>query len=122
MKIKTFIEKAIKGGWNKDYKLVYAGEFEDVLLAHKTHKARSIAKIVSEILLDPLAWQAVGKVEGWSEGEENCRGSRECVKGKHELHNPCIWEIVEPDWKKEMHNMIGALIEGKTIEEFIETL
>lgn len=47
MTIKTFIEKAIRGGWN-----------EREWFEKHTH-------ICSAIFLDPAAWQAVGKTERW---------------------------------------------------------
>lgn len=56
----------------------------------------------AEILLDPLAWQAVGKVEGW--------------------HRGSLDEAFHPTWKQNMHRMIDALAEGKTIEDYLKTL
>lgn len=55
MNIKTFIKKAIEGGWvpNKNIPFAdiegYAGFYKE------------------GTLLDPLAWQAVGNVEGWDD-------------------------------------------------------
>lgn len=60
---------------------------------------------IAEMVLDPLAWQAVGKVEGW----EKISYCREC-------------EVADSGYKGRMHRMIDALAEGKTIEEFISTL
>jgi len=82
MTIKDFINKAIEGGWMPDAdtpEIYYEG-------------------IRTNALLDPLAWQAVGKVEGWEDRD------------------------TEPNWQNKMHQMIDALVEGKTLEEFIETL
>ena len=78
MTIKTFIEKAIEGGWEKPS---FGWETED-----ESEQA--------VMFLDPLAWQAVGIVVGWDD-----YGSR-----------------------VQMHNMIDALTEGKSLKEFIETL
>lgn len=64
-------------------------------------------------LLDPLAWQAVGKVEGWKDG------------GNEEEIEEDEWkpgDIIGPRYLFEMHRMIDSLAEGKTIEQFISTL
>jgi len=123
MTIKTFIEKAIEGAWR--YK--YAGNLVSVddingLVEFMTPHETTFEIHISQILLDPLAWQAVGKVEGWYEERVICRGSIACEKGVDERHNPCVWETRQAKWKQEMHRMIDALAEGKTIEKFIETL
>lgn len=85
MTIQQFIEKAIEGGWKPDNaeRESYSG----------THKYLFVAGV----MLDPLAWQAVGKVEGWD-------------KKKYD------------SWKFVMLSMTEALINGKTIQEFLATL
>lgn len=55
------------------------------------------------MFLDPLAWQAVGKVENWR-------------------NHSTGWFAYKSPWCEKMHAMIDALAEGKSIEEFIETL
>lgn len=62
---------------------------------------------LQQILLDPASWKAVGKVEGWDEVEMQDR--HRAVNGKSEAVN-------------NMHRMIDALAEGKSIETFLETL
>ena len=52
-----------------------------------------------QIFLDPKPWQAIGKIKKW----------QPCSKCKYA-------------WEHTMHDMIDALAEGKTIEEFIKTL
>lgn len=105
---KQFIEKAIKGGWSEPK--------EDCSYC-KTPMAC--------ILLDTLAWQAVGKLEGWGE---------KCSKCKRKLSDyqivPCgacaTWKEAQQKSMGEkgylMHRMIDALVEGKSIESFLETL
>ena len=110
MTIKQFIEKAIKGGWRKEQKgtlkihdigcywIDY--EYED-----KDGYPILCDLSVEKILLDPLAWQAVGKVEGWSANYSYDSTSIK-IRG----------------WGDYMHQMINALAEGKTIEEFLKIL
>lgn len=98
MKIQQFIEKAIEGGWdekkNPRMQLV-RGRYRDSGFPHEL------------MFLDPLAWQAVGKVEGW----DKCpQGIEDCVS----IHLGNTLEI----WK----NMLEALWLGKTIEQYLEML
>ena len=96
-RFKEFIEKAKRGGWKiEDYHPLYitdssvVGELKEFPLEC--------------MFLDPLAWKAVGKVEGWWTDIE-CNN-------------------INPDtyYKKQIHKMIHALCEGKSIETFLETL
>ena len=117
--VKEFKEKAIEGGYDIPTR-------EDCCMDYFYHSA---------ILLDILAWQAVGKVEGWGfhpNGKlENYKsmvviGSsgrfhwQECIGGIGKSYTKDDFHI--PIWLYKMHRMIDALAEGKTIEEFIETL
>ncbi len=79
-------------------------------------------KSLSELVLDTEVWRAVGKVEGWEEDKEVCRGSIACIKGVDEKHSPCLWETIEADWKVNIHRMVQALIDGKSLEEYLSTL
>lgn len=74
MTIQQFIEKAKLGGYSE-----YADD-------------------IRGMLLDSLAWKAVGKVEGWE-----ANGDRYA-------------------WLYFMHRMIDALADGKTISDFLATL
>ena len=80
MTIKQFIEKAIEGGWDID----------------------RTGREISRILLDPLAWQAVGRAQD----KERTDG----MKPNSSL------------WRQRMHQMIDVLAEGKSLIEFVETL
>lgn len=66
-----------------------------------------------EIFLDPLAWQAVGKVEGWGKSSYP-----EFTYGK----NHSMTSSTTKNYRWRMHAMIDALIAGKTLEEYIESL
>ena len=112
MTIKTFIEKAIKGGWNDGYEAysIITGAHDGPHLQISDKKFSNPAgKLISihEIIVDPRAWQAVGKVEGWN--KEHCVGNS--IKG-----------MTKGSWLYYQHTMIDALAEGKSIEEFLETL
>ena len=136
MTIKQFISCAIEGGWNESYTLKNFGIMGDVLLVDGM---RSKALIVAEIILDPSAWRAVGKVKGWKEGEVRvcvgCGVSPEpeevSLWGKHigkydgRKKNGCdsdVWVYNHGQYEIEMHGMIDALCDGKTIEEYIATI
>ena len=99
MQIKQFIEKAIEGGH-------YPSSRMQKVLDGNRRMGKTSAKLYfmwNVIFLDPKAWEAVGKVEGWREGDIE------------DDENP-------PDYVLQMHQMIDALCEGKTVEEFIKTL
>jgi len=95
MTISDFIKKAIAGG--------YEG-------IENSDSSEATCPCCGGLwIIDPLAWQAVGKVEGWNEGVEG---------GRMDMHNH--WNL--PGWHEKMHRMIDALAEGKTIEEFLKIL
>lgn len=104
MTIQEFIEKAIKGGWD---------DTEYAFVCTPDGNSR-LAWLVGnweydeKIFLDPKLWQAVGKVEGWSELKTPNRSP----VGQYEAGS----------WFFHMHRLIDALAEGKTIEEYLATL
>ncbi len=93
MTIKKFISSAIKGGWECPWVAV----LEDTDLA-STISLNS--GYLCEALLDPKAWESVGKVEGWTDA----------------------WHSPKSTAREKMHDMIDALVDGYTLEDFIETL
>lgn len=112
MTIKSFIEKAIEGGWRNPRGYVDSQFIIDM-------------DEVPHILLDPLAWKAVGKVDGWKPISEcdYCGGSGRCP----DAPEPCAFcEGTGTDqsitWLSQMHRMIDTLADGKTIEQYLETL
>lgn len=125
MTIKQFIEKSVEGGWipQRPYLVLQfekgAKLYADTVLAQM---------LIQEIVLDPLAWQAVGKVEGWAKCVCSC-GNKE-FKLFQRVESHCMEctkcdEVINrknPEWKFQMHRMIDALADGKTIESFIKTL
>ncbi len=67
------------------------------------------------MLLSAEAWKAVGKVEGWKDSV--CFG---CGDTSERICD-CEQRTGE-EWLLNMHDMIDALAEGKTIEQYLETL
>ena len=82
---KQFIEDAIEGGWK-----LYAYDVNEIFKR----------ELVFRVLLDPLAWQAVGKTRGWEESKGN---------GEY------------PVFRDEWHAFIDELMKKKTIEESLST-
>lgn len=103
MTIHSAIEKAIQGGWDFTENVNFSDE-DRSRFKRSPHlkEAKTIMGFWGTVLLDPLFWQALGKVEGWHKG----------IAPEHEhLY-----------WKAHWHAMVDALAEGKTIEQFFETL
>lgn len=108
---KQFIEKALEGGW----KASEQGE-------GKTIEHVFFPAWFEKVLLDPLAWAAVGKVEGW--GHE-MKGNGIPIGTYPEAMVHVLFHKTNkliPVWQFHMHQMITALCEGKSIEQFLETL
>lgn len=131
MTIQTSIEKAIKGGW-KPYDLARVRSTAPIvkvelyatvacLYEDETHYQRYH---IDRIFFDPSLWKALGTVEGWI--CRTCKGT-----GKQHIIDDllgggtCEWDKdceCEKPWLENMHRMIDALAEGKTIEQYLETL
>lgn len=128
MTIKEFIEKAIEGGWiYQDEKPVYDNTQKAPCIARFTFDGINFGITLEQIILDPLAWQAVGKVEGWNErGKHNMKGNNlrcsDCGEKPHVGTGVCYRNHKDSEWKNNMHQMIDALTEGRSLEEFISTL
>lgn len=117
MTIQQFIEKAIEGGWKAANK-PYLDRSETGWATVGFHEVSvNVLMWHHEILLDPEAWKAVGKMEGWdsqwevSTGLLNEYGDVPMSEGK----------IIDR-WEYEMHRMIDALADGKSVEQYLETL
>lgn len=101
--VKEFIEKAIEGGWKKGYPNFKVEKVNDcglwldckgLLGDFKFHYVRE------EILLDPLAWQAVGKVEGWKEDKYTRYDHFDNM----------------PEYKEKMHRFVDNLCQQSTMQ------
>jgi hypothetical protein len=86
-----FIEDAIKGGW-QEYKTGNntIGYYTNTVALYK-------------VLLDPLAWQAVGKTRGWEP-----YAPYDLTAGEQEYIG---------EWLERQHAFIDHLADGKTIED-----
>ena len=148
MTIKEFIEKAIEGGWTNTDK--FYGKYTSLKSFNKYWAVINLEKEttvdapelgdcavkkvpisssirLSEIWIDPKAWEAVGKVDiekCWA-----CDGKKFFTKfASSELDKeaPCgnckSTGIQQGNWKNKMHRMIDALVEGKSIEQFLSEL
>lgn len=102
-----FIEKAIEGGWKPNR---YTKEQWE-RIKHLYPESG-----ISEWQLDPLAWKAVGKVLGWEDSLWVGQMSQ-LVGEKLETHK---WEV--PQWQYQMHRMLDALAEGKTPNQYLESI
>lgn len=105
MTIQTFIEKAIEGGWDNRY-MWFTMEEKPQIVGATVHD-------VAAMLLDPLAWKAVGKAEAWP--EYGCRVHSDEEKDWCGIIQTRVW-------LNKMHRMIDHLAEGGSIESYIETL
>jgi hypothetical protein len=104
MEIKEFIEKAKAGGYD------YNGEippFHDMLC---------------QILLDPEAWKAVGKVGGFKD-EKYCASGAGCEWDNQSNHEfACVWKYSPARPEYLFYGMGEALWKGDTIEQYLATL
>lgn len=93
-----FTEDAIAGGWK-----LRGGDLR------YQHDGYTEAVNEHEILLDPLAWQAVGTTRGWTDSKKLVyEFDRRVPAGTEKMPRPA--------WRKNMHHFIDHLAEGKDIE------
>jgi len=114
MTIKEFINKAIEGGWkpNKVNKIIGRVAIGEIVAQTKRRGGKGNRDLLPLVLIDPKAWEAVGKAEKWADYEEN----------HYEDRRGDLWSQTLPIVQSKMRGMIDALIEGKTLEQYIETL
>lgn len=129
MNIKDFFNKAIEGGWKyRGVRYAYEGP-QDIGLHMIVSEDKARVQIISEceILLDPTAWKAVGKVERWKGGQ--------CILCGGNIRDPLIHNAGCPfvrsgtafprwgeGWMANMNRMIGEIMKGKTPHQFLDTL
>lgn len=96
-----FIEDAIAGGYTAHFNQ------EDVFRQYV-----QMEEAVSHILLDPLAWQAVGETRGWGTLKEDTDGLPEGHPKR----------IFNNGWRGQWMRFIDHLADGKTIDEALEAI
>lgn len=94
MTIQDFITKAIEGGWKTEH------PYEP--------NTQGFRDELNRALLDSLAWQAVGRTEGWPPWES--------------WDGPIPRDKGIPMWHAKMLYMVDALAHGGTLEAYLETL
>ena len=125
-----FIEDAIKGGWNPrpeettvkmtaSFPTEFGNQihyFETAFIEDGEENGRNFNLFDEQILLDPLAWQAVGKTRGWTHMN---------IPSAFEDSDPddtyLDWDIQE-GWLYWMHRFIDLIADGKTIEEALSLI
>ena len=117
MHLKEFIEKAIEGGWNK-YEptsgvknISFDGKDKTFMICDKDNYKCTDPYSYAELVLDPKAWEAVGKVI-----QNELREPYSVTFNKHE-------HIFHKEWAKtKMDGLMPHLQKGGTIESYIKTL
>ena len=111
MTITQFIERAIEGGWGSGLVPEHLRNATTIQLFMSDQPAQK-----SVMLLDAYAWKAVGKVEGW------CKYAVCALDGESTCNRERHFAAYPGEYIYKMHRMIDALAEGKTIEQYLETL
>lgn len=112
---KQFVEKAVEGGWRYGNVFDRTGELTVRLFSDK-----HVAPPMEVAYLDPKAWEAVGKVDGWKWHCAECRNERESEGFYCEDCDMVV--TLRIGWEFNMHRMVDFLVEGKSIEQYLETL
>ena len=121
MMIEEFIQKAIEGGWNLSPRYIEALHKINKIPRYMSRTAYEEKKweeiVISYMqrvaLIDPIAWQAVGKVEGWKLHDSRWEDGLCTDCYKEETH--------QADWLVKMHRMIDAVAEGMKPEDYLAT-
>lgn len=120
-----FIEDAIAGGWKYGYGGYYATKPQTIRVMNEFWFEAKIQTTERDnkpffaikqeraqyILLDPSAWQAVGKTRGWVCKCFSCVDRGEAYPG-HENRG----------WTDPWHRFIDHLADGKTVEEALAAI
>lgn len=108
MTTQQFIEKAIEGGWKDGRSLMVLLD-----MMRRDGHVMMAKSVLRSALLNPDVWQAVGKAEGWKEYPSFHLQSN--IFG-----NPTPLQM--EGWRARWFQMIDALAEGKSTDQFLEDL
>ena len=115
MTIQEAIEKAIEGGYLSEDIRGRKAEVElevDILIIQAGNFEMTVPE--SMVFLDHLFWHSLGKELGWKDRIYTAQVGH--VNGYHDK------EVRQEKWRKQWHRLIDALAEGRTAEEYFETL
>lgn len=113
-----FIRDAIEGGWaEKRSRVIWKNPRITVELPDiQVHEGNvTFYSTTEKVMLDPAAWQAVGKVRSWDNKFATSSGRIVPVYPGQENQ-------VRPLWLHKMHGLIDALCDGKSIEEYLAAI
>ena len=124
--MKQAIQKAIEGGWKKDWYFSHFNNDEVAFGDTKQDSENNPCHYLNrgQILLDPLFWQCLGKSLGWRERCIDC-WDRKDMTFKSNEYDMCGAGSHNDDrkvWKFVWHSFIDHLAEGKDVEEFFNNL
>ncbi len=114
MTIETWVQKAIEGGWgSSSWRFVRVTKSKKVMFTVEGY-FRPFGIPLAEMVINPDAWRAVGKVR-----PNTAKGVGHVV-----LNSPVGYALNEDiDFAEySMMRMVHALCDGKTLEAFIATL
>ena len=129
----TYTEKAIKRmvrvGYPSVGRFALKEEYKDDKNAQQTVVKHLVANIY-EILLDPLAWQALGKAEGWGgKFVERTISAKTVSKvtrnGVVEVEYPehtRKYALRSERWEKKMDSLMPHIRKGGDIESFFKEI
>ena len=112
MTIQTFISKAIEGGWDGHCVMVNGSIHPATGNKASCHISSRPADTIPGMLLDPKAWEAVGKVEGWDEDH---------VFKFFKFYDNEKEQTI-PSWQYYMLKLVDHLCAGGTITSFLKDL
>lgn len=122
-----FIEDAIAGGWRvfaPSDKPIEVAETGTWPIIHGTAPS-GVLKLwpLASCLLDPLAWQAVGKTRGWPENEIYlCPDCETIGVGTGNHMQACKIKDRMYPWRTYLHRFSDALCDGKDIEASLSSI
>ena len=104
MTIQEFIQSAVEGGWENPLPYVVPNEPSEKEYGHIMTELMW-HRFFPIVAMDCNAWIAVGMSRGWNK-----------------VDNVADWKDGIPTWANKMRCLTDALIEGKTIEDYLKTL